>query len=302
MTPVASRTPVLVLAWVVVVAASALPRVVVQEVLRLEVGEDARSVAAASVVVVGLVAAAAWARLRPLVPFLVVLGALVGAEWLVFRVVDRAPAYRAWLSDPSFPTYMLAEQSLRLMVTALVVVALLLLRRRPESFYLAFGDLRAPVGPLRWLGVRTGTRWSRFGPVAAAALGAGTLVFLLAAGRPGPDLLVRAAPFLPAVLVTAALNAFNEEVTYKASLLGVLESPVGPSQALWLVSAYFGLGHYYGVPYGLVGVAMAAFLAWLLGRSMLETRGLFWAWFIHFWKDVLIFSFLALGSVTPGGA
>jgi hypothetical protein len=34
---------------------------------------------------------------------------------------------------------------------------------------------------------------------------------------------------------------------------------------------------------------------------MLETRGLAWAWFIHFVQDVLIFSFLALGAITPGG-
>jgi hypothetical protein len=26
-----------------------------------------------------------------------------------------------------------------------------------------------------------------------------------------------------------------------------------------------------------------------------------WAWFIHFWQDALIFSFLAIGSVIPGG-
>lgn len=103
------------------------------------------------------------------------------------------------------------------------------------------------------------------------------------------------------ILLAAAMNAFNEEVTYKASLLSVLDGPVGPGQALWMVSAYFGIGHYYGVPYGVVGVAMAFVLGWLLGRSMLETRGLFWAWFIHFWQDVLIFSFLAIGSVTPGG-
>jgi hypothetical protein len=67
------------------------------------------------------------------------------------------------------------------------------------------------------------------------------------------------------------------------------------------MAAYFGLLHYYGVPYGVVGVLMAGLLGWLLGKSMLETRGLFWAWFIHLIQDVLIFSFLAIGSITPGG-
>ena len=96
-------------------------------------------------------------------------------------------------------------------------------------------------------------------------------------------------------------NAFNEEMTYKASFLSVLEDVVGKHQSLWLMAAYFGLGHFYGIPYGVIGVLMAGFLGWFLGKSMLETRGLWWAWFIHFWQDVLIFSFLAIGSIRPGG-
>jgi hypothetical protein len=68
-----------------------------------------------------------------------------------------------------------------------------------------------------------------------------------------------------------------------------------------MVAAYFGILHFYGVPYGYVGVFLAGFLGWLLAKSMLETRGLFWAWFIHFWQDVWIFSFMAVGLVVPGG-
>jgi hypothetical protein len=68
-----------------------------------------------------------------------------------------------------------------------------------------------------------------------------------------------------------------------------------------MVAVYFGIMHFYGVPYGVVGVLLAGFLGWILAKSMQETRGLFWAWFIHFWQDVWIFSFLAIGSITPGG-
>jgi hypothetical protein len=99
----------------------------------------------------------------------------------------------------------------------------------------------------------------------------------------------------------AVLNAFNEEMSYKASFLSMLEGVVGRRQSLLLMAAYFGILHYYGVPYGVVGVVLATFLGWFLGKSMLETRGLFWAWFIHFWQDVLIFFFLCVGSITPGG-
>jgi hypothetical protein len=72
-------------------------------------------------------------------------------------------------------------------------------------------------------------------------------------------------------------------------------------QAILLTAAYFGIGHYYGVPYGIIGVLMAGILGWLLGKSMLETKGFFWAWFIHFLQDVMIFSFMAIGSIAAGG-
>jgi hypothetical protein len=63
------------------------------------------------------------------------------------------------------------------------------------------------------------------------------------------------------------------------------------------MSAYFGIFHFYGIPYGVIGVILAGFLGWLLGKSMLETRGLFWAWFLHFLQDVFIFAFMAIGFI-----
>ena len=69
-------------------------------------------------------------------------------------------------------------------------------------------------------------------------------------------------------------------MTYKASFLSVLENAVGKKQALLLMSAFLDIFHFYGIPYGVVGVVLATFLGWLLGKSMLETRGMWWAWFI----------------------
>jgi hypothetical protein len=98
------------------------------------------------------VLATAWPRLRRLRLFLVMLSVLIGAEWFVFGVVAAAPGFRALSTDPSFASYMLAEQSLRLMVTVVVIGALLVVRGRPWRFFLALGDLRAPISPIRWLG------------------------------------------------------------------------------------------------------------------------------------------------------
>jgi hypothetical protein len=242
-----------------------------------------------------------WRPLRALRPLLWLFLVLIGAQWVVYTQVDRLPLFQTWLQDPSFSVYMLAEQLLNLIVTLAVLAVLFALMRHRRSFYLARGDTSAPAGPVRWLGVKPGDRWNTVGRDLAFFISLGTLAFLVISGRPSMDLVIRALPFLPAILLAAALNAFNEEVTYKASFLSVLVGPVGPTQALRMVAAYFGIAHFYGIPYGIVGVALAWFLGWILAKSMLETRGLAWAWFIHFVQDVLIFGFLAIGAIAPGG-
>ncbi len=186
-------------------------------------------------------------------------------------------------------------------MTLAVIAFLFVVKKRREAFFLTRGNTAAPAEPVRWLGVVPGDTWASFGRNLALFLSLGTLAFLLIAGRPSLDMAARLLPFLPVVLLAAAFNAFNEEMTYKASFLSVLVGAVGKRQALLLMAAFFGILHYYGIPYGIIGVLMASLLGWLLGKSMLETGGLFWAWFIHFVQDVLIFTFLAIGSIAAGG-
>jgi hypothetical protein len=226
---------------------------------------------------------------------------LTAIQWLVFVPGGKLPFYKAWLNNPSINVWLLAEMAGKVLVTLVVIAYLLLLKKKPQEFFLAKGDLAASAEPVKWLGVVPGTKWSHLGPILAVCLSLGTLAFLVIAGRPPLDILVRTLPFLPVVLLAAALNAFNEEMTYKASFLSVLEGVVGKPHSLLLLAAYFGILHFYGIPYGVIGVLLAAFLGWVLGKSMLETRGLFWAWFLHFLQDVWIFAFLAIGSITPGG-
>jgi len=111
----------------------------------------------------------------------------------------------------------------------------------------------------------------------------------------------KAVPLLPAILLLAAMNAFSEEMSYRAPQLATSYEVVGKNQAMLLAAAFFGIGHYYGVPYGVIGVVMAGFLGWLLSKSMLETKGFLWPWFIHFLQDVVIFAFLGIGSIVAGG-
>lgn len=294
-------TIVLAVAWAVLLAVSLAPTVIAQEVFHAAVSPDLRAEAAVIALAAGFGLTLVWSPARSLRPLLVLFLVLVGAQWLVYTRLDRLAPIASWVDSPSFNIYMLAEQGLNLVVTLAMIAALFAIHRNRSAFYLARGDIAAPATQVSWLAIKRGDRWSTVGRNLAVFISLGTLAFLVLSGRPSVDMLAAIVPFVPVILLAAALNAFNEEVTYKASFLSVLVGPFGEKQTLRMVAAYFGIAHFYGVPYGLIGVALAWFLGWVLARSMLETRGLFWAWCIHFVQDVLIFGFLAAGSITPGG-
>lgn len=76
--------------------------------------------------------------------------------------------------------------------------------------------------------------------------------------------------------------------------LSVLVPVIGKQQALMITAGFLGLGHFYGVPNGVPGALLSGFLGWFLGKSLLETKGFFWAWLIHFLPDAIIFTFYAM--------
>lgn len=291
---------ILAAAWAAVLLIS-LPVIVLQEIFHYAVSEELNYGIGAAVVIASLLLTVFWRAIRPLQPFFGLFAVLISTQWLLFTRIDQLPAVKQLLTHPSFSVFMPVEQIMKLLLTLIVIGYLLLLKKKPKDFFLAKGDLNAEVKPVKWLGIKSGERWSRLGLWFALFLSLGTLTFLVLSGRPAPNMVVKALPFLPAVLFSAALNAFNEEMTYKASFLSVLEGVTGEQNALLLMAVFFGVMHFYGIPYGIIGVILATFLGWLLGKSMLETRGLFWAWFLHFLQDVLIFGFLAINAITPGG-
>jgi membrane protease YdiL (CAAX protease family) len=298
---ISSKRTAAITAWLFLLLASGLPKIILQEILGYPVSFSLSSAIAAIVIIIGLGLTFIWNDVRGLRQFFILFLVLVAIEWLVYTLVADLPIYEAWLANPSFNVNMMANQSLRLMVTLVIITALFIMKKRQDAFFLIKGDMGAEAEPVRLLDIKPGERWNKLGRNFAIIISSGTLAFLVLAGRPPLDIAIRALPFLPAVFIAAALNAFNEEMTYKASFLSVLEGVVGKHQALWLMAAYFGIGHFYGIPYGVIGILMAGFLGWFLGKSMLETRGLGWAWLIHFVQDVLIFAFLAIGSIVPGG-
>lgn len=211
---------------------------------------------------------------------------LLNGQSLNIAVVQTA------LGDSEFIRTVQPNQTQKLIVTVLVMILLLMLGYRRKDLYLTWGNLRAAIQPVRLLGFPKPDSWVSFGGQWSVYLALGTAAGLwLTSQVPLPEI-DAFLPFLPVVLLMAALNAFNEEFIYRSSVIATLENHLHRKQIWWISAAFFGIAHFWGMPSGFVGVLLATFMGWILAKAMLETRGFFWSWWIHFFQDIVIFSFL----------
>jgi membrane protease YdiL (CAAX protease family) len=204
------------------------------------------------------------------------------SEWWIGLIGDNV--------KPSFTLLYLRPFIRDIGVTVLVIGALWIVKKKRRDFFLVKGQLDAPVEPVRWLGIREGESWERFGWIFAVIAAFAVAVPTILSLRPSAEILKKCIPLIPASILFAAINAFNEELYFRATLLSTLTQVIGKNNALLINVVFFGMAHYlYGSPPGIIGFMMTGFLAFLLGKSMIETKGFLWPWVIHFIPDVMIF-------------
>lgn len=304
----ARRQRLVAVAWIGTLLVSSLPDIIWREAFSGEASQAlwARSVtlvilwARPVTLVILLALTLAWKSLRRLSGYFLLLLVIHMVAGIVSPLIEESRIWQGWFGSEqaSWAWSSLGVHLLRLLVPLVTLAVLSLMGLSRRDYFLVKGQLDAPVEPVRWLGINQPDPWTHFGRVLAIIVTLVTLVFLVIGARPSGSDVVRALPLLPVVVLFAALNAFNEELPYRAALLSQLLPAVGKQHALLLTAVLFGLGHFYGVPSGLSGVLMAGFFAWLMGKSMVETRGFFWAWFIHFLQDVVIFFLFAISSCS----
>ena len=288
------RTSVLIVAWVSVLLTSNLAIIIWRE---LGPGEPIWwpwiHVIGLALLLLSTLAIDYLRPLREFVGILIIIFVLgYGAGWN-FGLIPFIRESAFWISyTTTLPIYVadIMVHVLRLVPAFVVLLFLLIVGLRRADFFLVKGDIHAPVEPSRLIGMKKPEPWTKIGSIFTAVFAIATLIFLLGSWEvpdPLPDLLL----VIPVAIVIATMNAFNEEFTLRAAPLSVLWQRIGKEQALLLTTVYFGLGHFYGVPSGILGVILAGFLGWFLGKSLLETKGFFWAWIAHFMTDVVIFTF-----------
>jgi membrane protease YdiL (CAAX protease family) len=287
-----------VTAWIIALLASALPNIILGELFKLSLPwlVWVRVGLLSAAVVVSLV----WKEIRLLRLFFIALLVICLAEWFFGDVLAGLGAWQRYFGKAYFSVRMFGTELLGVGVALVMLILMLILKRRWSAFYLVKGDWRATAAPLPVVMSKPGT-WARLGWALAACIVVWTLAILLVQGQTPPEAVMMALPLLPMVVVMAAMNAFSQEMTYRAGLLTTAHEALGPQQALLLTSVYFGIAQYYGTPRGLLGALTAGVLGWLLGRSMLETKGFLWPWLLHFLQGIIVFLFMAMSSAMPGG-
>lgn len=282
------------IALVVTLAISRLPEIVAGDVLGLDVPWMGTAVL---LVTIGLwLAARVVEPLQPLERFLAVM-VVVNALVAGLPVLLDSPAWEAIVPPSTAPMLaMLATRVLYAVLGLLVLGWAIVLGASRDEVYARVGDLDAPTQTRRKDG--TYVRWGRFGPLAVVFL---VLLMVWFSFPILPDSidLAAAAPAIAVGAVAALLNAWWEEAAFRAGPLSMLQRAIGPGAGVLLLALWFGIGHYYGgVPSGPMGLVATGAVAVLLGRSMIETRGLAWPVALHFTLDLVIFTFLAIASVA----
>lgn len=279
-------------AWISTLLLSKLPLVIARDVL----DTDIPWITSAWLGIAALlfVATFAWHSLKPLRAYFIVLSVIY--LWTAIDAFIRGMAVWQNLMTGQPEVVMIFGDRILLLLNALLVIAMLfLIGVKRKDIFLAIGNLNAPVGGEVVAYQRRRLSWSVLGPVVAILLGGLFFAFLVSQTPAGLSNISAMLPWLPLILLSAAINAFGEEVTYRAATLGTLLPAIGPRHALWMTSLWFGLGHYYGgFPSGPVGLVQSGLLAMLMGKAMLDTRGLGWSWIIHMTIDTVIYIFIAM--------
>lgn len=224
---------------------------------------------------------------------------------IVFVTIALLPI-GMWASDViifASLSKMINKQIVYQTVTLMITITLLFILKKTKSkefaVYFNKGNISASILPEPLVGIKPKPteNWFHFGrnfSIVVSLVTATVIYFQIIKGSNiiWQDLL----KVLPWSILFSLVNSFVEEGITRLGIVVVLKNIVSDKTIALLSGALFGAVHYWGNPGGITGSLVAGFLGWLLAKSIIETKGIFWAWFIHFLQDVIIFC--ALLSLT----
>lgn len=198
------------------------------------------------------------------------------------------------VSDNSYITGQFSYQVFLLVITAISILTTYLLNRHNFKTYFSFGQISAAGQELKLFGIKQGDTWIKTGLSLCVVISLVTAIFLYFQLRQtDPDWTSFQSGFFWIVLFSLT-NSFGEEMIFRLGIVSPLSGRLAPTTIFLISAVLFGIPHFAGMPNGIIGVALAGILGFVLAKSMYETKGFFWAWTIHFLQDVLIIGTLYL--------
>jgi membrane protease YdiL (CAAX protease family) len=296
----APQTTLTALAWVVIVIGSMVP-VVIMRLFVPVVGDELLFpawLAWAQVILLAVLWAVSWvwSTIKPLRGLILALLAFCIGAFFISPAIRESAAYTNWISGASWGAALVSSpitgKFAPVVLMALTVFGSGLGRK---GLFLGLGNLNAPAQRSRIFGIKETMPWTQLFKQFILIFVAIFAIALWMLIRPDIGKFSQALIFLPACLIAAAINGLAEEFQFRSVLLARLEPWVKPGQAMMMSAVLFASLHYYtGTPGGLLGAPLNIFFGWVASKSVLETRGLFWAWLLHFIADFMIYFFAAM--------
>lgn len=214
-------------------------------------------------------------------------------QWSAAKAVDANGQYHEVWKQARYQPLALAAAFALVLVNRWLV--------KPMDTVTKVGQLDASSTGFDWLGLPSGTSWLEVGVTFTLIPMIGTTLVVYLQTLKTHRIVWRALPAaLGLAVVFSFTNSLTEELVFRVLPIEGLAPYLDFGWLAIAVGVGFGLPHYFGSPGKLPGVLMAGFLGWVLGRSVLDTGGLAWAWLIHFAQDVPIFTILLLlASAKP---
>ncbi len=184
------------------------------------------------------------------------------------------------------------------LVLSFVIILITALQTKLQSLnLLSLKKIDGKVTPEPWIGISKKNKdtWKTLGRNVAIVISIVTAVVVYFQVYQSGVIHNLTLAIFALVVIFALINSFVEEITFRYTFASIAEHhKLNPNISKGFSAAIFGFVHYFGVPARIPGVILAGFLGWFLSKSIHETKGFFWAWFIHFVQDVIIMTALFL--------
>lgn len=208
-----------------------------------------------------------------------------------------AETVRLFDSLPQLINKNIVYQSTSLLL-AVFLLAILRFSRKPEFIeHFKKGNTAAHIQPEKWVGInpKPHENWKHFGRNFSIVITAvTTFIVFFQVIKQVEIQRFNWLKYLPFILIFSLINSFVEEMITRLGVVVSLKNSISDNIIPFFSAGLFGTVHFWGTPGGIFGILFAGFLGWFLAKSIIETKGIYWAWLIHFLQDVVIFSAMVM--------